>query len=101
VHTQVRVAANTPAIVLTSPAGQWLQFDVDGPFAGAELSLDGSFHYQLPLPLYQTWQQLWPISSSSVKEQLATLVAKQNLPVGPDAPVILPYPGQSEKIPKF
>jgi len=101
VRTQVRVAANTPAIVLTSSAGQWLQFDADGPFAGAELSLDGPFHYQLPLSLYQTWQQLWPISSSSVKEQLATLVAKQNLPGGPDGPLILPYPGQSEKIPNF
>lgn len=100
-HTQVRVAANTPAIVLTSPTGQWLQFDADGPFAGAELSLDGSFHYQLPLPLYHTWQQLWPISSSSVKEQLATIVAKQDLPSGSNAPIILPYPGQPEKIPKF
>lgn len=79
VHTQVRVAANTPAIVLTSPQGQWLQFDADGPFAGAQLSLDGPFHYQLPLPLYQTWQQLWPISSSSVKEQLATMMARQDL----------------------
>ena len=51
VRTQVRVAANTPAVVLTSPNGQWLQFDADGPFAGVELSLDGLFHYQLPLPL--------------------------------------------------
>lgn len=101
VRTQVRVAANTPAVVLTSPKGQWLQFDADGPFAGVELSLDGPFHYQLPLPLYQTWQQLWPISSSSVKEQLATIVAKQVLHPVPDAPVILPYPGQPEKIPKF
>jgi len=100
-HTQVRVAANTPAIVLTSPKGQWLQFDADGPFAGVQLSLDGPFHFQLPLPLYQSWQQLWPISSSSVKEQLATLVAKQDLYSVPETPVILPYPGQPEKIPKF
>jgi hypothetical protein len=100
-HTQVRVAANTPAVVLTSPKGQWLQFDADGPFAGVELSLDGPFHYQLPLPLYQTWPQLWPISSSSVKEQLATLVAKQDFHTVSEALVILPYPGQPEKIPKF
>lgn len=101
VHTQVRVAANTPAVVLTSPKGQWLQFDADGPFAGVELSLDGPFHYQLPLPLYQTWQQLWPISSSSVKEQLAIIVAKPDLHPVPEIPVILPYPRQPEKIPKF
>jgi hypothetical protein len=101
VHTQVRVAANTPAVVLTSPKGQWLQFDADGPFAGVELSLDGSFHYQLPLPLYQTWQQLWPISSSSVKEQLATLVANQDLHPVPERTVVPPSPGQPEKIPKF
>jgi len=101
IHTQVRVAANTPAVVLTSPKGQWLQFDADGPFAGVELSLDGPFHYQLPLPLYHTWPQLWPISSSSVKEQLATIVAKQDFHSVSDALVILPYPGQPEKIPKF
>jgi hypothetical protein len=101
VHTQVRVAANTPAVVLTSSQGQWLQFDADGPFAGVELSLDGPFHYQLPLPLYQTWQQLWPISSSSVKEQLATLVARQHLPSVSETSVVLPYPDQPEKVPKF
>jgi hypothetical protein len=101
VRTQVRVAANTPAVVLTSPAGQWLQFDADGPFAGVEISLDGPFHYQLPLPLYQTWHQLWPISSSSVKEQLATIVAKRFRHPAPDGPVIQPYSGQPEKIPKF
>ena len=101
VHTQVRIAANTPAIVLTSPKGQWLQFDADGPFASAELSLDGPFHFQLPLPLYHSWQQLWPISSSSVKEHLATIVANQDLHPVPDAPLILPFPGQPEKIPKF
>jgi len=101
VHTQVRVAANTPAVVLTSPKGQWLQFDADGPFAGVELSLDGPLHYQLPLPLFQTWSQLWPISSSSVKEQLATLIARQDLLPTTDAPIISPYPGQPEKIPKF
>lgn len=88
-------------MVLTSPKGQWLQFDADGPFAGVEFSLDGPFHYQLPLPLYQTWQQLWPISSSSVKEQLVTLVAKQDLHPVSVVPIIPPYSGQPEKIPKF
>jgi hypothetical protein len=101
VHTQVRVAANTPAVVLTSPKGQWLQFDADGPFAGLELSLDGPFHYQLPLPLYQSWSQLWPTSSSSVKEQLATLIAKHGLHPVPEEVVVPPSSGQLEKIPKF
>lgn len=101
IHTQVRIAANTPAIILTSPKGQWLQFDADGPFAGLELSLDGPFHFQLPLPLYQPWSQLWPISSSSVKELLATLVAKQDFHLLPDGTIIPPPPGQPEKIPKF
>lgn len=94
VRTQVRTAANTPAVVLTSPTGQWLQFDADGPFAGVEISLDGSFHYQLPLPLFQTWQQLWPISSSSVKDQLTTLVARQDL-------YPLTEPSQPEKMTNF
>ncbi|MCL4294123.1 MAG: hypothetical protein KJ077_00255 [Anaerolineae bacterium] len=101
VHTQVRVAANTPAVVLTSPKGQWLQFDADGPFAGPEISLDGPFHYQLPLPLYQSWSQLWPTSSSSVKEQLATLIAKQGLHPVPEEVVVSPASCQPEKIPKF
>ena len=101
VHTQVRVGANTPAVVLTSSQGQWLQFDADGPLAGVEISLDGPFYYQLPLPLYLTWQQLWPVSSSSVKEQVATIVAKQFRHSVPDGPLFRPYPGQPEKIPKF
>jgi hypothetical protein len=74
---QVRIAANTPALVMTNSAGQCLQFDPDGPFAGATLQLDGPFAYQFPMPLFQSWQQLWPISSISVKEQVATFVAYQ------------------------
>lgn len=101
IHTQVRIAANTPAVILTSPKGQWLQFDTAGPFAGLELSLDGPFHFQLPLPLYQVWSQLWPISSSSVKERLAALLTKQTLPPLLAEGIILPLPGQPEKIPKF
>ena len=76
---QVRVAANTPALVLTNPDGQLLQFDPDGPFAGVKICLDGHFAYQFPMPLFQIWQQLWPISSVSVKERLAIIVANENL----------------------
>ena len=78
IRPQVRVAANTPALVLTNPEGQLLQFDPDGPFAGVEICLDGPFAYQFPMPLFQIWQQLWPISSVSVKDQLATIVTHQN-----------------------
>ena len=77
VRPQVRVAANTPALVMTNSTGQCLQFDPHGPFAGATLQLDGPFAYQFPMPLFQSWQQLWPISSISVKEQVTTFVAYQ------------------------
>jgi hypothetical protein len=77
VRPQVRIAANTPALVMTNSAGQCLQFDPDGPFAGATIQLDGPFAYQFPMPLFQSWQQLWPISSMSVKDQVATFVAYQ------------------------
>ena len=77
---QVRVAANTPALVCTNLTGQCLQFDGDGPFAGVKIYLDGDFAYQMPLPLFQTWQQLWPISAASVKERLATIPLNQNSP---------------------
>lgn len=76
---QVRVAARTSAWVLTNSTGQLLQFDPAGPFANVTISLDGPFAYQCPMALFQTWQQLWPYSSSSVKERLATKVADENL----------------------
>jgi hypothetical protein len=79
VRPQVRVAAKTPAWVLTNPDGQLLQFDQDGPLAGVKINLDGPFAYQYPLPLFQTEQQLWPISSLSVKERLATIGASVDL----------------------
>lgn len=79
VRPQVRVAAQTPAWVLTNPDGQLLQFDQDGPLAGVTINLDGPFAYQCPMPLFQTGQQLWPISSVSVKERLTTIVANENL----------------------
>lgn len=84
---QVRVAANTPALVCTNSTGQCLQFDCDGPFAGVIIYLDGDFAYQMPLPLFQTWQQLWPISSASVKERLATITVNQNSPALTSIPV--------------
>jgi hypothetical protein len=64
---------------LTNPDGQLLQFDPDGPLAGVKINLDGPFAYQCPMPLFQTGQLLWPISSVSVKERLATIVANENL----------------------
>ena len=77
---QLRVAANTPALVCTNPTGQCLQFDGDGPFAGVIIYLDGDFAYQMPLPLFQTWQQVWPISAASVKERLSIITTNQNSP---------------------
>jgi hypothetical protein len=90
VRTQVRIAANTPAVVLTNASGQLLEFDADGPYAGVQIRLDGPFAYQFPMPLFQAWQQLWPVSSASVKEQLATIVANENLPSLAGVPVALP-----------
>jgi hypothetical protein len=87
VRPQVRVAAKTPAWVLTNPDGQLLQFDQDGPLAGVKISLDGPFAYQCPMPLFQTGQELWPISSISVKERLATIVAHENLHSSVNLPV--------------
>jgi hypothetical protein len=78
VATQVRVAAKTSAVVLTNTQGQMLVFDAHGPYAGVQIPLDRPFAYQFPMPLFQTWRQLWPVSSESLKEQLATMVANQN-----------------------
>jgi hypothetical protein len=89
VRTQVRTAANTPAVLLTNSTGQLLEFDADGPYAGVQICLDRPFVYQFPMPLFQTWQQLWLVSSESVKEQLATIVANENLPLLASVPVAL------------
>lgn len=89
VRLQVRVAVKTQAGVLTNPDGHLLQFDQDGPLAGVKINLDGPFAYQYPMPLFQTGQQLWPISSVSVKECLATLVANENLHPSVNLPVAL------------
>jgi hypothetical protein len=101
IRTQVRIAANTPAVVLTNASGQLLELDADGPYAGVQIRLDSPFVYQFPMPLFQTWQQLWPVSSVSVKEQLATIVANENLPSLAGVPVALPNAGLREKIPKI
>jgi hypothetical protein len=79
VSTQVRVAANTPAVVLTNGTGQMLEFSSDGPYSGFRIWLDRPFAYQLPMPLFQAGQPQWPVSSDSVKEQLAVLLAEQNI----------------------
>jgi hypothetical protein len=101
IRPQVRVAANTPAVVLTNPDGQFLQFDPDGPFANVSICLDGPFAYQFPMPLFQSWQQLWPISSVSVKEQLATLVTNENSHALLGVPIISRDCGQPENLVNF
>jgi hypothetical protein len=78
VRTQVRVAANTPAVVLTNASGQMLEFAAGGPYAGVQIRLDGPFAYQFPMALFQSWEQLWPVSSESVKEQVTAMVADRN-----------------------
>ena len=100
VTTQVRVAARTSAIVLTNTKGQMLVFDADGPYPGVQIRLDRPFAYQFPMPLFQAWQQLWPVSSQSVKEQLATTVANQSLLAPAGIPIRLPWAGLPDKIPK-
>jgi hypothetical protein len=101
VATQVRVAAKTSAVVLTNTQGQMVVFDVDGPYPGVQIRLDRPFAYQFPMPLFQTWRQLWPVSSESVKEQLATIVAHQYLHSPAGISMRLPWAGLPEKIPKF
>jgi hypothetical protein len=101
VATQVRVAAKTSAVVLTNTQGQMVVFDVDGPYPGVQIRLDRPFAYQFPMPLFQTWRQLWPVSSESVKEQLATIVAHQNLHSPAGISMRLPWAELPEKIPKF
>jgi hypothetical protein len=79
VRTQVRVAANTPAVVLTNASGQLLEFSANGPYAGVHIQLDGPFVYQCPMPLFRAGQWQWPISSESVKERLSTMMADRDM----------------------
>jgi hypothetical protein len=101
VRSQVRTAANTSAVVLTNATGQMVEFAADGPYAGVQIRLDGPFAYQVPMPLFQTWEQLWPVSSESVKEQLSAIIAiktSQSLADGLFAQANAKRP---EKVPKF
>ena len=77
VRAQVRVAANTPAVVLTNATGQMVEFSAHGPYPGLCIVLDHPFAYQLPMPLFAAGQQQWPVSSASVNEQLLTILDKQ------------------------
>jgi hypothetical protein len=101
VRTQVRIAANTPAVVLTNASGQMLEFAADGPYAGVQIRLDAPFVYQFPMPLFQTWEHLWPVSSESVKEQVSAIMADKNSQSLVDALFARPGVQPSEKVPKI
>ncbi len=101
VRTQVRVAANTPAIVLTNASGQMLEFAADGPYAGVQIRLDSPFVYQFPMPLFQTWEQLWPVSSESVKERLSAILADRTSPSLADLLFAPTSANLLEKVPEF
>ena len=98
VRTQVRVAANTPAVVLTNVSGQMLEFAADGPYAGIHIRLDGPFAYQFPMPLFQNWEQQWPVSSESVKEQVSALTAEKDPQALIDALFTRPEAGIPKKV---
>jgi hypothetical protein len=101
VRTQVRIAANTPAIVLTNACGQLLEFAPHGPYAGVQIRLDGPFAYQFPMPLFQAWEQLWPVSSESVKEQLSAIIAAKTPQSLADVLFAQANANLPEKIPKL
>jgi hypothetical protein len=101
VRTQVRIAANTSAVVLTNSTGQILEFDADGPYPGVQIRLDSPFVYQFPMPLFQTGQQLWPVSSESVKEQVSAIMADKSSQILASVLVSRSSAGLPEKIPKF
>jgi class 3 adenylate cyclase len=101
VRTQVRIAANTSAVVLTNTSGQMLEFDADGPYAGVQIRLDGLFAYQFPMPLFQSWEQLWPVSSESVKEQVSAMMTDKDSLSLVDALFARPSARLPEKVPKI
>jgi hypothetical protein len=101
VRTQVRIAANTPAVVLTNASGQMVEFAADGPYAGVQIRLDGPFAYQFPMPLFQTWEQRWPVSSESVKEQLSAIIAAKTSQSLADLLFAQANANLPEKVPKF
>lgn len=53
VKTQVRVAAQTPAEVITAPGSRVLSFSREGPYPEVRLRLAGVYAFQFPLLLYQ------------------------------------------------
>jgi hypothetical protein len=52
VKTQVRVAAQAAAEVITVSGSRVLAFSDEGPYSGVRLLLTGIYAYQSPLPLY-------------------------------------------------
>jgi hypothetical protein len=87
--------------VLTNPSGQILEFDADGPYVGVQIRLDSQFVYQFPMPLFQTGQQLWPISSESVKEQVSEIVADKSTQTLASVLISQSNARLPEKVPKF
>jgi hypothetical protein len=65
------------------------------------MRLDGPFAYQFSMPLFQTREQLWPVSSKSVKEQLSAILAAETSPS--PAKVLSAQTGANlpEKVPEF
>lgn len=98
VRTQVRIAANTPAVVLTNVSGQMIEFAANGPYAGTQIRLDGPFVYQFPMPLFQNWEHQWPVSSESVKEQVSALTADKDSQALIDALFARSEVGLSKKV---
>ena len=53
VKTQVRVAAQTPATLVTAPGSRVLIFSSEGPYPDVHLQLDGVYVFQPHLPLFR------------------------------------------------
>lgn len=53
VKTQVRVAAQTPATLVTTPGSRVLIFSPTGPYPDVHLQLDGIYVFQPHLPLFR------------------------------------------------
>lgn len=62
IKTQINVAAQTPATVISAPGSRILAFNLEGPYPGVHLELDGIYAFQLPLPLFQ-YQEPDPLVS--------------------------------------
>jgi hypothetical protein len=101
VRTQVRVAANTPAVVLTNASGQLLEFSANGPYAGVHIQLDSPFVYQCPMPLFRPEQWQWPVSSESVKERLSAMMADRDTVSLAGPLTVQPEAELPENVPKY